>query len=85
MTQDSSRTSMRYIFYVIVSRLVGICIGAFVGIFFGAGTGIVGAFGGVAGVTIFATLGGICGFFAVPDVVRTFERLGLLWKKVRKR
>lgn len=85
MTQVSSGTSMRSIFYVIVSRLVGICVGAFLGIFFGSGTGIVGAFGGVAGVTIFATLGGICGFFAVPDVVRAFEGLGRLWKKVRKR
>lgn len=49
-------------------RIFGLIIGALLGVLFGGGTGIVGSFGGVAGVYVFATLGAILGFFASTDV-----------------
>ena len=56
-------------------RLVGIIIGALVGILLGSGTGIVGSFGGVAGVYIFAALGAVIGFFASTDIWGLFRKL----------
>ena len=55
-------------------RLIGILAGALLGVIFGGGTGIVGAFGGVAGVYVFALLGSLIGFFAAPDILKVFRK-----------
>jgi hypothetical protein len=52
-------------------------VGALIRAFLGAGTGIVGAFGGVSGLIVFTAIGGVIGFLATPD----FSSLG---KRVRK-
>lgn len=67
------------------NRIIGIVVGAICGAFLGAGTGVVGEFGGVSGLIVFALIGGIVGFFAVPDAVRLTARLGRLRKKVGKK
>lgn len=66
-------------------RIIGIVVGAICGAFLGAGTGVVGAFGGVSGLNVFALIGGIVGFFGVPDAVRLTAKLGRLRKKAGKK
>ena len=58
------------------SRLIWTVVGAFVGAFLGEGTGIVGAFGGVPGLIVFAAIGGVIGFLATPDIHRIRKRFG---------
>ena len=46
-----------------------------IGFFVGAGTGIVGgAFGAIAGVLVFTTIGVLWGWSAGPDLVQTVKR-----------
>jgi len=59
-------------------RLIGIVLGVILGLLLGGGTGIVGAFGGVAGVYVFSILGAIIGFFAAPDITN-------FWRKLRRK
>lgn len=58
------------------SRLIWTVVGASVGAFFGAGTGIVGGFGGVPGLIVFTVIGGVIGFLATPDINRIRKRFG---------
>lgn len=51
------------------NRIIGIVVGATCGAFLGAGTGVAGAFGGESGLTVFTLIGGLMGFFAVPDAI----------------
>jgi len=53
-----------------VARLIWAAVGALIGAFLGAGTGIVGSFGGVSGLIVFALIGGVVGLFAAPDIQR---------------
>lgn len=76
---------MKNLISKIAFRIVGIAFGAIIGTFLGAGTGVVGSFGGVKGVIAFASIGGIVGFFAVPDFVRFMEQIGHLRKKMGKK
>jgi len=64
-----------------LKRLLLTIIGALVGAFLGAGTGIVGAFGGTPGIMLFSVIGGIIGFLGTPDILRLSER----FSKKRKR
>ncbi|MDA0924111.1 MAG: hypothetical protein O3A97_05905 [Proteobacteria bacterium] len=50
-------------------------LGALICGYFGAGTGIVGAFGGSKGLIIFAAIGGVLGFFAAPDILWLLKRI----------
>lgn len=59
-------------------RLIWTFAGAFIGGFLGAGTGIVGAFGGAPGLIVFAVIGGVIGFLATPDISRLGKRVGKL-------
>jgi hypothetical protein len=67
-----------------IARITGVAIGALVGAFLGAGTGLVGSFGGINGAIIFGFIGGLVGFFAVPDAVKFTGLLSSLKKKVGK-
>lgn len=53
-----------------ITRIIGISIGAVAGACFGLGTGIVGLLGGVAGWWVFGMCGGIIGFCSSPDIKR---------------
>ena len=64
-----------------LSRLVWTFVGALMGAFFGAGTGIVGAFGGVSGLIVFTAIGGVIGFFAGPDISGFAKRIIRLFRK----
>lgn len=60
-------------------RCVGVIVGAVVGMTFGAGTGIVfGGGGGMAGVALFTAIGGIVGFFMIPDLKWIFRKLPVI-------
>jgi predicted lipid-binding transport protein (Tim44 family) len=61
-----------------VKRLIGTLVGALVGAFLGAGMGIVGAFGGISGLTVFTIIGAFIGFLAVPDIQKIGSRFGNL-------
>ena len=52
------------------ARMLGMLGGGLLGLAFGSGTGIVGLFGGVAGVFVFTPIGAIWGFSAGPDIAR---------------
>jgi F0F1-type ATP synthase assembly protein I len=69
----------------IYSRLIGIFFGILIGAFFGSGTGVVGSFGGEKGVIVFAVIGGIVGFFIVPDAVRCITQIVNLRNKTGKK
>ncbi len=56
-------------------RLLWTFLGALIGAFLGAGTGVVGSFGGVSGLIVFAVMGGVIGFFAAPDIQRIINRI----------
>lgn len=68
----------------IYSRLIGIIFGILIGAFLGAGTGVVGSFGGMKGITVFSFIGGVVGFFIVPDAIRFTKKIGNLRNKVEK-
>lgn len=51
-----------------IDRLIWTFVGALAGAFLGAGTGIVGAFGGVSGFMVFTSIGGVIGFFLLPQM-----------------
>ena len=57
------------------TRVILMALGIFLSAFLGAGTGIVGAFSGVPGLSIFAAIGGVIGFFTIPDMRRLLGRL----------
>lgn len=57
------------------ARIAGTVGGALLGLFIGAGTGIVGGFfGGVAGASVFALGGAAWGFSAGPDLIGAIRR-----------
>lgn len=57
------------------ARFAGTIGGALLGLFIGAGTGIVGGFfGGVAGVSVFTLGGAAWGFSAGPDLANIIRR-----------
>ncbi|BDW84333.1 hypothetical protein MACH21_05100 [Roseicyclus marinus] len=58
------------------ARLAWAVVGALLGCFFGAGTGVVfGGGGGINGVWLFGPLGAVVGFFAATD-------LNGIWRKI---
>lgn len=65
------------------SRIIGVAVGAVIGLLVGLGTGIVGllGFAGLAGWYVFALIGSAFGFIAVPDFKRAVRSLS---KKLRK-
>ncbi|MEE4210263.1 MAG: hypothetical protein V2I43_13480 [Parvularcula sp.] len=64
-----------------LGRLIWTFVGALIGASLGAGTGIVGAFGGVSGLIVFTAIGGVIGFFAAPDISRFAKRIVRLFRK----
>lgn len=76
------KDTMKKLIHNVALRVVGIVFGMMIGAFLGAGTGIIGSFGGKQGLLVFAFIGGVVGFFAVPDAVRLVEKIGRLLKKV---
>ncbi|HBM58556.1 MAG TPA: hypothetical protein DD444_05145 [Citreicella sp.] len=57
------------------SRVSGSFIGGAIGLYVGAGTGIVGGiFGAVPGVLIFTAIGAAWGWSAGPDLVQSVQR-----------
>lgn len=68
-----------------VKRLIWTFVGAVVGAFLGAGTGIVGAFGGVPGLIVFTVIGGVIGLLATPDINKIGNRFGRLRGKNRSK
>lgn len=64
-----------------LGRLIWTSLGALIGAYSGAGTGIVGAFGGVAGLLVFTVIGGVIGFFAASDISRFAKRTVRMFRK----
>ena len=62
-------------------RLFGSLIGALIFTFLAAGTGIVGAFGGIKGLFVFPVLGAVIGFFAAHDISSFWKRW--IWPRTR--
>ena len=63
-------------------RAVGVLIGAIAGAGFGAGSGIVwgGGGGAMAGATLFTAIGGVVGFFVIPDLKWMARKIPLIGK-----
>ncbi len=61
------------------ARLFGFVVGALLGAFFGAGTGIASGGEGYNGIWVFTPLFALMGFFATPDFVRLWQRMRRFW------
>jgi|GEM_PF-5279347 len=61
-------------------RSVGVLTFGLIGAAFGGGSGVVwgGGGGGMAGATLFTVIGGIIGWFVIPDLKWLFRKLPVL-------